>query len=597
MAQLVAVSQLDIFQADLFYYSQYYYDDNLQKNVNITFNGVVYPDYYWVNAYDGYDDLNLEFLGSNITANAEGEITGGTVNVIAEIDVASSQALWVAWGFSVSAVALYNAAFTPSNADEQALFISALSGNDAIVMSPFSDRVSGFDGDDRITGAGGNDILEGGSGFDTAVYVGPIENYSISFQGQTLVVSSAAEGVDQLTGFEQLEFNGVVRSLASLNDLIRPTLTASSPADGSVDIDSSSDIELSFSEAIFAETGMIYLREGGETGAVIEAFSVETSDALAFSGSTLSIDPTQALDGGTRYFVTFDEGAIVDAAGNTFEPVVVDFTTETIVPEDPTFRLISTTGQDAGVGGSGAVFGTNGFQDIEILDVPGLITFDPSFNAGKDIIHLNGDAGDWSIKAVGSSAVLSDGDTTVEIPLGTAPTPIVFDDGVRALMIDTVSHAARVGGQIITASEVIVTAQSDATPLPTGMLEDAGGNLLLSDGIDVYAEGVVSIFGTSGVEMIHLLEGTFALDPSFNKGGDTIILPGEAQTYSAHLVGSSVELEGGEFSLTIPVGPSGLNLQFADGDTRMVKFDTVEHSVLIANQEILIDPSALSVIA
>ena len=53
-------------------------------------------------------------------------------------------------------------------------------------------------------------------------------------------------------------------------------------------------------------------------------------------------------------------------------------------------------------------------------------------------------------------------------------------------------------------------------------------------------------------------------DPSFNRGGDVIILPNQANTYTAALVGSAVLLSGADQSLSIPVGVSGLTLRFAD---------------------------------
>jgi hypothetical protein len=53
-------------------------------------------------------------------------------------------------------------------------------------------------------------------------------------------------------------------------------------------------------------------------------------------------------------------------------------------------------------------------------------------------------------------------------------------------------------------------------------------------------------------------------DPSFNRGGDVIILPNQANTYTATLVGSAVLLSGADQSLSIPVGVSGLTLRFAD---------------------------------
>src|SRR5690242_12793477 len=87
--------------------------------------------------------------------------------------------------------------------------------------------------------------------------------------------------------------------------------------------------------------------------------------------------------------------------------------------------------------GVAQVFGTAGLQDITILDVfAGSIVFDPSFNRGGDIIRFSGNAAQWQIGRSGSSAILSDGETTVTIPIGDQGLALVFGDGTRTLKFD-----------------------------------------------------------------------------------------------------------------------------------------------------------------
>ncbi|UUR07846.1 FG-GAP-like repeat-containing protein [Sphingomonas glaciei] len=167
MAKLVAFDQFDINTVDLNWYFENTYDAYLTKNAQVQVNGVTYADVYYVNGYDGFDDLELYFLGSGMTEDALGRVVSGTVNFVAEAEYDSSGFLWYAEGISISAVSLYDAAATPSNADEFALIVSALSGDDTIILSSFADRMSGFAGNDTITGGLGRDILEGGSGNDT----------------------------------------------------------------------------------------------------------------------------------------------------------------------------------------------------------------------------------------------------------------------------------------------------------------------------------------------------------------------------------------------------------------------------------------------
>ena len=89
-----------------------------------------------------------------------------------------------------------------------------------------------------------------------------------------------------------------------------------------------------------------------------------------------------------------------------------------------------------------------------------------------------------------------------------------------------------------------------------------------SGGYAATVGGTVRIFGTTDVEVISLADtaGTVSFDGSFNRGGDFIILPNAANTYSISRVGSSVTLSDADSTITIPVGSQGSTLQFADGE-------------------------------
>ena len=167
MANLVSYIPFNLNDIDLHWYVAYADDSLLERNANIFFNGQTYPDLFWADGWDGYDYLELVFLGSGITEDSAGNIISGTVNVVGEFDLNQDALLWYVEGVSTSAVAIYNAALTPSNGDEINLVQAALAGNDTITLSPFSDVMSGFGGNDTITGGLGADVLSGGSGSDT----------------------------------------------------------------------------------------------------------------------------------------------------------------------------------------------------------------------------------------------------------------------------------------------------------------------------------------------------------------------------------------------------------------------------------------------
>ena len=121
--------------------------------------------------------------------------------------------------------------------------------------------------------------------------------------------------------------------------------------------------------------------------------------------------------------------------------------------------------------------------------------------------------------------------------------------------------------------------------------------VLTEPGQDFLIGGNVMIFGTAeGGEVIDVIRGNIMLDASFNAGGDTVVLPGAAETYSASLTGSFVTLASGDLSIAIPVGVAGLGIAFAD-DERTLRYDPESGKVLLGDQAIgansvAVEPSA-----
>ena len=113
-----------------------------------------------------------------------------------------------------------------------------------------------------------------------------------------------------------------------------------------------------------------------------------------------------------------------------------------------------------------------------------------------------------------------------------------------------------------------------------------------SGGYAATVGGTVRIFGTTDVEVISLADtaGTVSFDSSFNRGGDFIILPNAANTYSISRVGSSVTLNDADSTITIPVGSKGSTLQFADGEL-ILKFGG---QVLLGSQVISAASAAIT---
>ncbi len=235
------------------------------------------------------------------------------------------------------------------------------------------------------------------------------------------------------------------------------------------------------------------------------------------------------------------------------------------------FSFVTEAGFSGSVGGSGNVVGTPGFQEITIGSRAGNIVFDPSFNAGGDIIRLPGKAADWTIQRTGSSAKFVSDTVAATVPIGTTGNAIIFADGIRTMAYS--DGAFKIGSQSFSENPSKITAPAETTSLiKPGTLAEASGRLILSEGADVSVGGKVQVIGTSaGKELVEVLGGKVSFDPSFNGGGDVIDLPGNASAWSAVRSGSSMLLTKGNDSAVIPIGTTGTDLAF-DNATRALLF-------------------------
>ncbi len=118
------------------------------------------------------------------------------------------------------------------------------------------------------------------------------------------------------------EFDGI-SSKTTLNfktvDNNNPSLTSSSPSDDASNVTVSSDIVLTFNEAVDAESGNIDI-VNTSTGETIE---IDVTGALlSGSGTTeITINPSSDLKHDTSYHVKIDSSAFDDAAGNSYAGV------------------------------------------------------------------------------------------------------------------------------------------------------------------------------------------------------------------------------------------------------------------------------------
>jgi len=469
--------------------------------------------------------------------------------------------------------------------------IQGTDGPDTLTGTAFADVIAGNGGNDTLQGNAGNDVLDGGAGTDIAVFSGNRAAYTIGALTADGVQIAGPDGTDRLVSVETLRFadgdwfwNATSQSYergVSLQGGTGPdTLTGTA-----------------FDDALFGNGGADTLR--GNAGNDVLHGGADYDIAI-FSGNR-SAYTISNLSGGGQQISSSAEGTdqlfgieeLQFADGRYLWSEAKQAFEKYVAPVPFSVRLFANSGFTGSIGGTASVFGTEGTQDITVVDRAGTITFDPSFNKGGDRIHLHGNASAWTVRLVGSSASFSDGDTAVTVPVGDATTAIVFDDGARALRYDGAAVAVKIGSQAIAAAATQITAASDLATLPGTVNAEVQGSLFVSGAGVATAGGKLSVVGSSENQVVKLLAGKIVLDPSFNAGGDTVELGHNASYYTAVRSGSSVVLTGGDGEIRIPVGEAGLTVHFANGD-RTLHYDAATQAVLLGNQAITLTPAALS---
>lgn len=117
------------------------------------------------------------------------------------------------------------------------------------------------------------------------------------------------------------------------------------------------------------------------------------------------------------------------------------------------------------------------------------------------------------------------------------------------------------------------------------LIDKSEFRVLTANGQALSVAGSGTVFGTQGLQDITVLAGTTGItfDPSFNRGGDIVRLPGAASDYFVFVSGSNALFFNGETSVSIPVGTAGTAVVFADGARNLV-YDAGASAVKIGGQ-------------
>lgn len=134
---------------------------------------------------------------------------------------------------------------------------------------------------------------------------------------------SYAYVADTATGRLDFIFNGTAWVAMSANemfvpaDVTAPTATLS-PLDNATGVAISSNLVMTFSEAVTAQSAHYIMIKKTSDNSTIEAILVTGGLVTGSGTNTITINPTSDLANGIEYYVLVDVGAFEDAAGNEY---------------------------------------------------------------------------------------------------------------------------------------------------------------------------------------------------------------------------------------------------------------------------------------
>ncbi|MCI4661886.1 MAG: Ig-like domain-containing protein [Neomegalonema sp.] len=243
------------------------------------------------------DDANAVALSNWVSAVSldgvaapEIDVQGGaTPTSILDGDTTPSEAEGT--DFGTTAAQAVTQSFTIRNTGSVDLMISDL-------------RLGGADAADfSISGLTSSVIAAGGSA-----------SFDVSFTPSADGARNAQVIVESDDGDESLYDFDIVGT----GDFTAPSLSATSPADGAVDIDANAAITLTFDEPIVAGTGNIRLETAA--GSLIESFDPDAGGtSVTLSGSQITLTPSNPLPEGEDVRVVLETGAVLDMYGNAID--------------------------------------------------------------------------------------------------------------------------------------------------------------------------------------------------------------------------------------------------------------------------------------
>ncbi|WP_162903280.1 FG-GAP-like repeat-containing protein [Taibaiella koreensis] len=136
-----------------------------------------------------------------------------------------------------------------------------------------------------------------------------------------------------------------------------PRLVSSNPANGAVNVSTTANLVLTFSEPVVSAGGNMYIRRTADNS-IFETIAIGGAAVSGLNTTTITVNPVGNLSGSTGYYLTFDATAFRDNEGHLFGEIppgdfavapirrnnFIAFTTGTALP----VTLLSFTAQKQG---------------------------------------------------------------------------------------------------------------------------------------------------------------------------------------------------------------------------------------------------------
>lgn len=211
---------------------------------------------------------------------------------------------------------------------------------------------------------------------------------------------------------EDLAGNALADSSATFNTAVvtHPTLSGSSPSDGSTGVNVNTDLILYFSEPVYAQSGNIEIRRTSDDS-LFEAIAVTGGQVSGDGSDTITVDISGPLASLTGYYVLIAGTAFDDTDSNSYQgisdPRTLNFETEFLDVTAPTVTFDPADGaSDVDVGANITLTfdeAVRNLDDSDLTDsnVDALITlkdtnasgsdipFDATIDGAKEVITIN----------------------------------------------------------------------------------------------------------------------------------------------------------------------------------------------------------------